>query len=105
MERWQKVLIAVLCAVVATTFSFTLGFTFAKRRAESGTLSIDTDRKGAALNIIRDAYRKIQETSIDPPDEDLLSRGGVRGMIKALRAAGGGWTALPFPRGRGPFSG
>ena len=103
MERWQKVLIAVLGAVVATAFSFTLGFTFAKRRAESGTLSIDTDRQGAALNIIRDAYRKIQETSIDPPNEDDLSRAGVRGMIKALRAAGDDYAAFYSPRGYRDF--
>src|SRR5918996_128902 len=103
MERWQKVLISGLGAGVATAFSFTLGFSFWERRAESGTLSIDTDRKGGALKIIRDAYRKIQETSIDPPDEDLLSRAGVRGMIKALRAAGDDYAAFYSPRGYRDF--
>jgi carboxyl-terminal processing protease len=103
MERWQKVLTVALGAAVALAFSFTLGFTFAKRSAEDGTLSIDTDRKGAALNIIRDAYSKIQETSIDPPDEDVLSRASVRGMIRALREAGDDYAAFYSPRGYRDF--
>ncbi len=103
MERWQKVLTVVLGAVVATAFSFTLGFTFAKRRVEDGTLSINSDRKGAALRIIRDAYSKIQETSIDPPDEDVLSRAGVRGMIQALRESGDDYAAFYSPKGYRDF--
>jgi carboxyl-terminal processing protease len=103
MERWQKVLIVALGAAVAIAFSFTLGFTLAKRRAEEGTLSIDTDRKGAALKIIRDAYSKIQETSIDPPDEDDLSRASVRGMIQALRQAGDDYAAFYTPQGYRDF--
>jgi carboxyl-terminal processing protease len=103
MERWQKLLTVVLAAVVAIAFSFTLGFTLAKRRAEDGTLSINTDRKGAAVRIIRDAYSKIQETSIDPPDEDVLSRASVRGMIKALRESGDDYAAFYSPQGYRDF--
>jgi carboxyl-terminal processing protease len=88
MERWQKVSIAVLGVLVVITAAFSAGYSVARRSIGPGaTPTIDTDEKGAALRIIRDAYEEIRDTAVKQPGEEELARGAVRGMVKVLKEA------------------
>ena len=86
MERWQKISIAILGVMVIITAAFSAGYSVARRSVGPGaTPTIDTNEKGAALRIIRNAYEEIQDTAVKQPGEEELARGAVRGMIKVLQ--------------------
>ncbi|MFN2388044.1 MAG: S41 family peptidase [Actinomycetota bacterium] len=82
MERYQKVVIALLMTIAMSLASFGLGFGFG-----NGLLEVPGRAAPGGLATIRDAYHKILTTSADPPTEDELVRGAIKGMAEALRKA------------------
>lgn len=80
MENWQKAALAAMAAVVLVLGAFGLGYSFA-----GGELVLFNDND-AGPDVIADAYDKIIENSEDPPDEDALTRGAIKGMVRALQS-------------------
>ena len=72
MERWQKVLIALLSAAVVALGAFSLGYSVSggDEQIFAGSSGDDTD-----LSLIEDVFSKIKSESVDPPsDEELVPR-------------------------------
>src|SRR5687767_3345476 len=86
MERWQKISIAILGGLVIITSAFSAGYSVARRSIGPEDMpTIDTDERGAALRIIRNAYEEIRDTAVKQPAEEELARGAVKGMVKVLK--------------------
>ncbi|MDQ3646793.1 MAG: S41 family peptidase [Actinomycetota bacterium] len=83
MKPYQKVVLALLGIVSIALASFSLGFGLGGERF--GTRAFSGNGGESGLATIRDAYEKIMSTSVDPPDEDALARGAIRGMAKVLK--------------------
>lgn len=82
MEFPRKLAAAVALSAIALVFAG-VGF-LAGMRAERSDLSL---RNAHGLELIEEAYRKIVDAAAVAPDEDLLARGAIRGMIEALSRA------------------
>lgn len=101
MERWQKIAIAVLAALVVAVASFGGGYSLAQR---DDSLDIRTTGSGGnGLGIIREAYETIRSTAVDPPSERQLARAAVKGMVKALQAADDPFALFYSPQGYRSF--
>ena len=91
MSGWQKPIFAVMMATVAATALFAAGFWVGKARevripvfTESG----DGEFDGRGNQVLAEAYKRILGSSVDPPDEDLLVRGAIKGMVEVLQEEG-----------------
>lgn len=82
MENWQKAAIAAMLSVVLALAAFGLGLSVGER----GGYTIFGGNASEGSDVISDAYDKIIERSEDPPDQDALTRGAIRGMIEVLQA-------------------
>jgi carboxyl-terminal processing protease len=76
MENWQKAAIAAMLAVVLALGAFGFGMMV------GGAF----EDEGSGPDVIADAYDKIIQNSENPPDEEALTRGAIRGMVRALQA-------------------
>jgi len=95
MERWQKVLIALLSAAVVALGAFSLGYSVSggDREIFAGSSEDDTD-----LSLIEDVFSKIKSESVDPPSDEELVRGAVKGMAKSAKAAGDEFALFYSPK-------
>ncbi len=83
MERSSKVIIIVLLVVTGALASFTAGLTLGRESRDEIPLfgsSTESD-----LGAIEEAYESILEESVNPPDEDELTQGAIRGMLEVLK--------------------
>jgi carboxyl-terminal processing protease len=95
MERWQKVLIALLSAAVVALGAFSLGYSVSggDRQIFSANSGGETD-----LSLIEDVYSKIKSEAVDPPSDEELVRGAVKGMAKSVKNAGDDFALFYSPK-------
>ena len=95
MERWQKVLIALLSGAVVALGAFSLGYSISGGDAQifAGASENDTD-----LCLIEDVYSKIKSESVDPPTDEELVRGAVKGMAKSVKDSGDEFALFYSPK-------
>lgn len=87
MERWQQTLFACLAAFVLAAVAFSFGFWMAGRDADVSRFST-TGIEGQGSELIDEAFDRITTESVDPPSDEQLARGAIKGMLKVLRDSG-----------------
>ncbi|MDQ3766188.1 MAG: S41 family peptidase, partial [Actinomycetota bacterium] len=80
MRPSQRVVGIVLASALAVFATFSLGYFMGGDADENSSSAA-----GAELSVIRDAYRKIRASAVEPPSNETLTRGAVRGMVGVLR--------------------
>ncbi|MGH2749749.1 MAG: S41 family peptidase [Actinomycetota bacterium] len=95
MERWQKILIALLSAAVVALGAFSFGYSVAGGDAR---IFVGESGDDADLSLIEDVYDKIKSESVDPPDDEELVRGAVKGMTKSVKQAGDDFALFYTPK-------
>ncbi|MDQ3987044.1 MAG: S41 family peptidase [Actinomycetota bacterium] len=82
MDRGLKILVGVLVALVVTLAAFAAGL--ALGREGPGGLALFGSSE-TSLDPIEDAYDTIRSESLDPPTEEELTEGAIRGMLEVLK--------------------
>jgi carboxyl-terminal processing protease len=95
MERWQKVLIALLSAAVVALGAFSLGYSVS---GGDGRIFTADGGDGTDLSVIEDVYSKIKSEAVDPPSDEALVRGAVKGMAKTVKDAGDDFALFYSPK-------
>lgn len=95
MERWQKILIAVLSAAVVALGAFSFGYSVAGGRDR---IFVGDGSGGGDLSLIEDVYGKIKSESVDPPSDEELVRGAVKGMAKTVKSSGDDFALFYSPK-------
>lgn len=99
MERWQKWSIALLSAAVFALGAFSFGYSLGHRG--SGVPLLGAGGKG--LDVVRQAFDKIRSSGVDPPSEDKLAHGAVKGMVKVLNHRDDPYALFYSPTGYRSF--
>lgn len=94
MERWQKILIAVLSAAVVALGAFSFGYSVAGGRDRIFV----GDGSGGDLSLVEDVFDKIKSESVDPPSDEELVRGAVKGMAKTVKSSGDDFALFYSPK-------
>lgn len=94
MERWQRYLIVALAGFVGAFGLFSAGFAVGLR--DQPRLFVEGTAGGDGAGAIQKAYEEILQGSIDPPDEEALARGAIKGMVNVLKKEGDDPYALFF---------
>jgi len=95
MERWQKILIAVLSAAVVALGAFSFGYSVAGGRDR---IFFGDGSGGGDLSLIEDVYGKIKSESVDPPSDEELVRGAVKGLAKTVKSSGDDFALFYSPK-------
>ena len=96
MERWQKIVVSCLVAAVAGFGLFSAGFAMGERR--EGPIFLTGGEGGSAIDLIDQAFEEILSSAVEPPSEEAIARGAVKGMIKALKASDDDYAYFYSPR-------
>ena len=96
MEHWQKIAVACLTAAVAGFGLFSAGFAMGERR--EGPIFLTGGEGRTAPEIIGQAYEEILGSAVDPPSEEAIARGAVKGMIQALKTSDDAYAYFYSPR-------
>ncbi len=100
MESWQKSLIIAMTAGVAALGIFSVGFSLGQR---SSTTRAITAEAVEGSDLIQEAYDRILLEAVEAPDETILARGAVKGMIEALQKTEDPYAFFYSPRGYRSF--
>lgn len=95
MERWQKVLIAVLSAAVVALGAFSFGYSVSGGDRQ---IFVGDDSEAGDLSLIGDVYSKIRSEAVDPPSDEELVRGAIKGMANSVKAAGDDFALFYSPK-------
>ena len=95
MERWQKVLIALLSAAVVALGAFSFGYSVAGGDRQ---IFVGDDSQATDLSLIEDVYSKIRSEAVDPPSDEELVRGAIKGMAKSVKNAGDDFALFYSPK-------
>jgi carboxyl-terminal processing protease len=95
MERWQKVLIALLSAAVVALGAFSLGYSVS---GGDGQIFAADDGGETDLSLIEDVYSKIKSEAVYPPSDEELVRGAVKGMANSVKEAGDDFALFYSPK-------
>lgn len=98
MNSWQLPLAAVGAALALGLGAFSAGYSLGEENGADVRVEGRIGR-GEGLAVIRDAFEQIQTSSVDPPSEQVLARGAVKGMIEALRDATDPYALFYTPQG------
>ena len=104
MDRRQKVTLAVVAVLFLGIVSFSVGFSLgdgtdlATRLAGRGGVG-----GSSGMEVIDEAYDKIQSSAVDPPSDEKLVRGAVKGMVEALHAEDDPYALFYGPDGYEAF--
>jgi carboxyl-terminal processing protease len=101
MDRWHKVIVGALLALVLGVATFSMGYSVGhngKALERSGRFP-----SGGGLGVIREAYEEIRSSAVQPPADGTLARGAVRGMIHALKQKDDPYALFYTPRGYKSF--
>jgi carboxyl-terminal processing protease len=101
MERWQTTLFAGLAALVLALTVFSVGFALGRRVDDPITVR-GVGSNG--LSLVEEAYQRIKSTAVKAPSDEILSRGAVKGMIKALAGANDPYAYFFSPESYDSFS-
>jgi carboxyl-terminal processing protease len=93
MERWQKILIALLSAAVVALGAFSFGYSVAGGERQ---IFVDGDNH-TDLSLVEDVYEKIQQEAVAPPSDEELIRGAIKGMTKSVKDAGDDFALFYSP--------
>lgn len=96
MERWQKITIASLAVLIVGFGSFSFGYSMAGGRANP-ILFGDSEEGRSGLALVQDTFDRIKAQSLDPPGDDVLARGAIKGMIEALKRSGDDYALFYSP--------
>jgi carboxyl-terminal processing protease len=94
MERWQKILIALLSAAVVALGAFSFGYSVAGGERQ---IFVGGDNQDADLSLIEDVYKKIKKEAVAPPSDEELIRGAIKGMTKSVKDAGDDFALFYSP--------
>jgi len=99
MRPSQRVVGVVLASALVIFAAFSLGYFM------GGDAGGNPDGSGddAQLSVIGDAYRKIRSSAVDPPSDESLTRGAVRGMVGVLRDRDDPYALFYSPEGYRSF--
>jgi carboxyl-terminal processing protease len=107
MRPWQKGLIAILAALAVGIGVFSAGYSFADRSEprrlatighSDGTPSSGAVSSARGLDLVDETFSKIRSMSVDPPSQDELARGAIKGMAKVLKKSGDHYALFYSPR-------
>ena len=96
MEHWQKIVISCLVAAVAGFGLFSAGFAMGERK--EGPIFLTGGEGGSAPELIGQAFEEILSSAVDPPSEDAIARGAIKGMIEALKSSEDDYAYFYSPR-------
>ncbi|MBA2274830.1 MAG: S41 family peptidase [Actinobacteria bacterium] len=99
MRPSQRVVGVVLASALVVFAAFSLGYFMGGDTG--GALSDAPDE--AQLSVVRDAYQKIRSSAVEPPSDEALTRGAVRGMVGALRDSEDPYALFYSPEGYRSF--
>jgi carboxyl-terminal processing protease len=107
VTRRQKLLVAALSALSVGLAAFAAGLLVAggpSREGEGGAAAQQVQYDpGEGMRILRDAIGQIRSNAVDPPSEQALVHGALRGMIKVLKKADDPYALFYSPRGYESF--
>jgi carboxyl-terminal processing protease len=109
MTRSQKTLFAVLASlsVVLATFAAGLLVGIGRGDDDGGSFRVGDEigeiAEGEGDEVIANALEQIRSTSVDPPSEEDLVRGAIRGMIKVLKKSEDPYALFYSPKGYRSF--
>lgn len=83
MERWQKLSLGVLSALLLLMVAFGAGYSLGGGSSDFPLFGGGGSSSGS--DVVDDAFNRIRTTAVDPPSEEELARGAVRGMVEALK--------------------
>lgn len=99
MRPSQRIVGVALAGVLVVFAAFSIGY-FMGGESDGKAGSMDDS---AQLSVVRDAYRKIRSSAVEPPSEEALTRGAVRGMVGVLRDADDPYALFYSPEGYRSF--
>jgi carboxyl-terminal processing protease len=103
MHSWQRLVLAILAVLAVATGTFTLGYAIGERNERRQILGTEVDT-GRGLQTVRDAFREIRRSSVEPPSEEELARGAIKGMVEVLkRRADDPYALFYSPKGYRSF--
>jgi carboxyl-terminal processing protease len=103
MSVSRKLLFAVLAAFSVGLTTFSAGYLAAGGPEASdadGDISVGGNvEPGQGLEVIADAFEQIRGSAVDPPSEQALVHGALRGMIKVLKKKDDPYALFYTPNG------
>ena len=103
MSVSRKLLFAVLAAFSVGLTTFAAGYLAAGGPQQSdaeGDVSLGRDvEPGQGLEVIADAFEQIRGSAVNPPSEQALVHGALRGMIKVLKKKDDPYALFYTPNG------
>lgn len=98
MERWQRITIIVLSVLTVVFAAFSVGFSVgAKRDGTRLVGGVET------IGSVQEAYDKIMSEAVEPPSEQALVRGAIKGMVDVLKKSEDPYALFYTPRGYRSF--
>jgi carboxyl-terminal processing protease len=94
MDLSKRIAGVALAAVLTAVVGFFAGYTVADS-PEGGGREASTDDR---LDVIREAYKKIQSSAVRPPQDRDLARGAIRGMVDVLNESDDPYALFYTPR-------
>jgi carboxyl-terminal processing protease len=102
MQPWQRLVLAALVVLALGMGTFTLGYLIGERHERRQILGNELD-SGKGLRTVRDAFREIQRSAVNPPSESDLARGAIRGMVDVLKESEDPYALFYSPKGYRSF--
>ena len=83
MERWQKLSLGALSALLLLMVAFGAGYSLGDGSSDFPLFGGGGSSSGS--DVVDDAFNRIRTTAVDPPSEEELTRGAVKGMVETLK--------------------
>lgn len=99
MTRAQKTLIVTLALLVAMAGVFSAGLALGAQGERPFSVLTGSSEEPLGFESVEDAYEKIVSSAVDPPDEEVLARAAIKGMIEALKDGDDPYALFFNPRG------
>jgi carboxyl-terminal processing protease len=100
MDRWQKISIVVLCALLGVLGSFALGYSLGRPGDRVPLFGAGSE---GADGVISHALEKIRSSAVDPPSDQALTRAAVKGMVRELKKSQDPYASFYSPLGYRDF--
>jgi carboxyl-terminal processing protease len=102
MKPWQKYLIGSLVVFVSAFGVFTAGFAIGNRTEGPSFIGGSQD-DAQGRDLIDRVYDQIISTAVEPPSEDVLARGAVKGMVETLKKSEDPYALFYSPQAYSSF--